>query len=70
MVGIWVKGGRGNRGVEITTKWGAYWSVLLAKYSGDQFEKNEVGWACSTYGGRGSYRILVGYLGEGGNLED
>jgi hypothetical protein len=30
-------------------------------YSGNQIEKNEMGRACSTYGGkRGAYRILVG----------
>ena len=38
--------------------------VLLTKYcSGDQIETNEMGWACSVYGGgvrRGVYRVLVG----------
>ena len=40
----------------------AYWSILLTKYySGDQIKKNEMGGACSTYGGRrGAYRVLVG----------
>jgi hypothetical protein len=27
---------------------------------GDEIKKNEMGGACSTYGGRGGYRILVG----------
>jgi len=37
-------------------------SVLLTKYySGDQFEKNDMGGACGTYGDRrGAYRVLVG----------
>ena len=35
--------------------------VLLAKYSSNQIEKNEMGLACSTYGERqGVYRVLVG----------
>ena len=28
----------------------------------DKIEKNEMGGACSAYGGRGVYRILVGKL--------
>jgi len=35
-------------------------TVQLAKYSGDQIEKNEMGGACSTYGGKGVFRVLVG----------
>jgi len=38
-------------------------SLLLNKYySDDQIEKNEMGGACSMYGGerRGVYRVLVG----------
>jgi len=27
-------------------------------FSGDKIEKNEMGWACSTYGGRGE--VLMG----------
>jgi hypothetical protein len=36
--------------------------VLLTHYcAGDKIEKNEIGWACSTYGERGGiYRVLVG----------
>jgi len=36
--------------------------VLLSKYySGDQIKKNEMGWACSTYGERrDAYRVFVG----------
>jgi hypothetical protein len=37
-------------------------------YSDDQIKKNEMGWACSRYGGgqerRGKYRALVGNLRE------
>jgi hypothetical protein len=30
---------------------------------GDKTKKNEMGWACSTYGARrGAYRVLVGKL--------
>ena len=37
------------------------WSVLLTQYcAGDKIEKNEMGWACGTYGwGEGAYRVLV-----------
>jgi len=36
-----------------------------------EFEKNEMGGACSTYGGEKSlYRVLVGKLRERDNLED
>jgi len=36
-----------------------YWSPNI--FSGDQIEKNEMGWACSAYGERrGVYRVLVG----------
>jgi len=47
-------------------------SVLLTQYSSvDQIEKNEMGWACSTYGeGRGVYRILVGRAEGKGPLGD
>jgi hypothetical protein len=35
--------------------------VLFTKYySGDKIEKNEMGGACSTYGGRSTYRVLLG----------
>ena len=38
-------------------------SVLLAKYySDDQIEKNEMGRACSTYGGR--EEVYTGFGGE------
>ena len=41
------------RGVEKTTKRGASCSILLAKYySGSQIQKNDMGKACSTYGGQ------------------
>jgi len=41
---------------------GAKWSVLLTQYcAGDKIEKNEMGWACASYGGeRVAYRFLVG----------
>ena len=37
-------------------------SVLLTHYwAGDKIEKNEMGWACGSYGGGdGAYRFLVG----------
>jgi len=46
--------------------------VLLIKYySGDKIEKNEMGWACSTYRGRtGAYRALGGNLRERRHLEN
>jgi len=36
--------------------------VFLTQYcAGNKFEKNEMGWACGTYGwGEGVYRVLVG----------
>ena len=34
--------------------------LLTQYYSGDQKEKNEMGRACSAYGERGIYRVLVG----------
>ena len=36
--------------------------LLTQYYSCDTIEKNEMGWACSAYGGesRGVYRVLVG----------
>jgi hypothetical protein len=46
-------------------------SVLLTQYySGDKIEKNEIGGACSAYGGRGAYRVLVGNLRERDHLVD
>ena len=38
------------------------WFVLLTQYcAGDKIEKNEMGWACDSYGGgEGAYRVLVG----------
>jgi hypothetical protein len=41
---------------------GAKWSVLLTQYfAGDKIEKNEMSWACGSYGGgEGAYRVLVG----------
>ena len=44
--------------MERTTFWGALWSVLITKYyTSDQIKKNEMGGACSLYGGeeRGAY---------------
>jgi hypothetical protein len=39
--------------------------LLSNDYSGNQIEKNEMGGACSTYGGgERSYRVLVGNLRE------
>jgi hypothetical protein len=35
--------------------------VLLTQYcAGDKIEKNKMGWACGTYGGRGLHKVLVG----------
>jgi len=36
--------------------------VLLTKYSGDKIEKNEMGWACSTY--RGQDRCIQEFGGK------
>ena len=48
--------GRGNSGVEKTTYRGAVRSVLLTKFnSGDQIKKNEMGGACSRFGGEERY---------------
>jgi hypothetical protein len=46
--------------------------VLLSKYySSEQIMKNEMGGACSTYGGEESaYRALVGKLEEKRHLEE
>jgi hypothetical protein len=46
--------------------------VLLAKYySGNKIEENEMGVACSAYGGRTClYRAGSGYLRERDHLED
>ena len=39
--------------------------MLLTKYcSGDQIEKNEMGEACSTFGGGGEKRCIQGFGGE------
>ena len=39
---------------------GRKWSVLLNQYcAGDKTEKNEMGWACGSYGGR-----EVGHIGS------
>ena len=49
--------------MEKNTYSGALSLVLLTKYySGDQIEKNEMGVACSTYGGR--ERSIHGFGGE------
>jgi len=45
--------------------------VLLTKYySGEQIEKNEMGGACSTYGGEMHTGLWWGNLRERGYLED
>ena len=45
--------------------------IFTQCYSGDQSEKNEMGGACSTYGGsRGVYRVLVGKPKGKNHLED
>jgi len=42
-----------KRGEGKTAYWGTSPFVLLAKYySCDQIKKNEMGWACGTYGGQ------------------
>ena len=48
----------GPRRDEVTGKWRRLgnedlkWSVLLTQYcAGDKIEKNEMGWACGSYGG-------------------
>ena len=49
--------------MEKTTNLGAKLSVRLTQYSlGDQIEKNEMGEACSTYGGE--ERRIQGFDGE------
>jgi hypothetical protein len=46
------KEGRGKRGVEKTSKWGAPWSILLTHYcTGHEIENNGMGGACSSDGG-------------------
>jgi hypothetical protein len=46
-------------------------SVLIIKYySGEQIKKNEVGGACSTYGGGVHTGFWWGDLREGGHLEN
>ena len=47
---------------EETVQRGAKWFVLLTQYcAGDKIGKNEMGWACGTYGwGEGVYWVLVG----------
>ena len=59
----------GPEGDEVTEGWRKQHNeklncfVLLIKYynSGDQIKKDEMGWACGTYGDRrGAYRVLVG----------
>jgi hypothetical protein len=43
--------------------WGAEWSVLRTQYrAGDKIENNEMGGACSTYGGGES--CVQGFGGE------
>ena len=38
--------------MEETAQRGAKWSVNLTQYcAGDKIEKNEMGWACGSYGG-------------------
>jgi hypothetical protein len=45
----------------------AEWSVLHTQYSaGDKIEKNEMGGACSTYGGKGE--VCIGFWW--GNLRE
>jgi len=52
-----------NRGMEKTAQWGAKWYVLLTQYcSGDHIEKNEMGGACSAYGGED--RRIRGFGGD------
>ena len=53
----------GPRRDEVTGEWRKLHNEELNDLysSGDQIEKNEMGGACSTYGGeRGAYRVLVG----------
>jgi len=50
---MWTKEGRWNRGVEKT---------LYVYYYSDQSKKNEMGAACSTYGGK--ERCIEGFGGE------
>jgi hypothetical protein len=54
----------GSRRDEVTREWRKLYTEefndLYCSPSGDQIEKNEIGEACSTYGGRRDiYRILV-----------
>jgi hypothetical protein len=39
-------------------------------FSGDEIKKNESGRACSTYGGRRTYSVLVGNRRERDHLKD
>ena len=54
--------------MEETTEQRVKCLVLLTKhYSGDQIEKNEMGGACSTYGG--GENCILGFGGETGGKE-
>jgi hypothetical protein len=58
--------GRGYRGMEKVTQWGAEWSVFLVQYcAGGKIEKNEM--ACGAYG-RGE-RCALGVGGKNGGKE-
>ena len=60
--------GQGKRGVKKSKLCGASRSVPLAKYSGDQIQKNEMGGSCSTY--RGEKRCIQDFGGETFGKED
>ena len=58
---IWAWEGRGNRGLEKTTKRGALCSVLLTKYcSRDQIRMRYAGYVTCMGNSTGEYRGLVG----------